>query len=113
MMQGKRGMAQHEPKEPKKKKLPLKERLRLIFNSVSKKELRGVCADTLKDLRKPKEIGIFIVSSIVPGGWIGYAAYRIAKYKYKHKPANDNAPEENGSKPEAARPRKPPAAPKP
>jgi len=80
-----------EPEQnPKKKKLSFKERISLVFNGVSRKELKGVFADTLKDLRKPKEIGIFIVSSFVPGGWIGYAAYRIAKYKYKHKPANDN-----------------------
>lgn len=80
-----------EPEQnPKKKKLSFKEKLNLVFNGVSKKELKAVFADTLKDLRKPKEIGIFIVSSVLPGGWIGYAAYRIAKYKYKHQPANDN-----------------------
>lgn len=85
-----------EPEQnPKKKKLSFKERLNLVFNGVSKKELKGVFADTLKDLRKPKEIGIFIVSSVVPGGWIGYAAYRIAKYKYKHKPANDNVDQDD------------------
>ncbi len=62
----------------KRKNLSIRERLHLVFNSVSRKEIKGVMADTLKDLRRPKEIGIFIVSSVVPGGWIGYAAYRIA-----------------------------------
>ncbi len=103
-------MAKNNPDEPKKKKLSIKEKLHLVFNSVSKKELKGVVADTLSDLRKPKEIGIFIVSSIVPGGWIGYAAYRITKYKHKHHPANDNTAKEPEVKPA---PKKKPPAPKP
>jgi len=86
-------MAEPE-KNPKPKKLSFRQRLSLVFNGVSRKELKGVLADTLKDLRKPKEIGILLVSSFVPGGWIGYAAYRIAKYKFKHQPpANDNTAE--------------------
>jgi len=101
------------PQEPKEKKLSFKEKLNLVFNGVSKKELKGVCADTLKDLRKPKEIGIFIVSSIVPGGWIGYAAYRIAKYKFKHKPANDNAAQETANPKPAEKAKKQPKGPKP
>ena len=77
---------------PKEKKPSFKKRLTTVFNGLSRKELRGVLKDTLKELRKPKEIGILLVSSFVPGGWIGYAGYRIAKYKLDHAPetANDN-----------------------
>lgn len=77
--------------DPKEKKPSFKKRLTTVFNGLSRKELRGVLKDTLKELRKPKEIGILLVSSFVPGGWIGYACYRIAKYKLDHAPpANDN-----------------------
>ena len=51
---GNRAMAKKKPDEPKKKKLSIRERLHLIFNGVSKKELKGVVADTLKDLRDRK-----------------------------------------------------------
>lgn len=102
-----------EPETPKEKKLSFKEKLHLVFNGVSKKELKGVFADTLQDLKKPKEIGIFIVSSIVPGGWVGYAAYRIAKYKFKHPPANDNKAEEAANPKPAPKSKKQPKAPKP
>lgn len=95
---------------PKEKKPGMMKRLKTAFNGVSRKDLKGAFMDTVKDLRKPKEIGIFIVSSILPGGWIGYAAYRITKYKLKHAPANDNpesaAPAE---KPVKKRGKKPPA----
>ena len=40
-------MTKQKPDEPKKKKLSMKERLNLIFNGVSKKEMKGVVADTL------------------------------------------------------------------
>ncbi|MDI1228261.1 MAG: hypothetical protein PSY14_11310 [bacterium] len=96
--------------DPKKKKPSFKKRLTTVFNGLSRKELRGVFKDTLKELRKPKEIGILLVSSFVPGGWIGYAGYRIAKYKLDHAPpANDNeepAPKVD-PKPKAPTPPKP------
>lgn len=84
----------NQDKPEKKKKLSFKQKLNLVFNGVSRKEAKGVLGDTLKELRKPREIGILLVSCFVPGGWIGYAAYRIARYKFKHEqdaPANDNA----------------------
>lgn len=90
---------------PQGKKPPWKQRLKSAFNSVSRKELKAVFWDTAKDLKRPREIGILIVSSIVPGGWIGWAAYRFAKYRRKQKAANDNPP--------PAQDAKPPAAPKP
>ncbi|MCC7038463.1 MAG: hypothetical protein IT560_14335 [Alphaproteobacteria bacterium] len=79
--------------DPKKKKPSFKQSLKTVFNGLTRKELRGVLKDTFKDLRKPKEIGVLLLSSFVPGGWIGYAGYRIAKYKLNHAPppANDNA----------------------
>lgn len=84
----------NQDKPEKKKKLSFKEKLKLVFNGVSRKEAKAVMGDTLKELRKPREIGILLVSCFVPGGWIGYAAYRIARYKFKQEqdaPANDNA----------------------
>lgn len=101
--------------DPKKKKPSFKQRLSTVFNGLSRKEMRGVLKDTLKDLRKPKEIGILLVSSFVPGGWIGYAGYRIAKYKLDHAPeaapeaANDNAAPSAKADPKP----KPPAPPAP
>lgn len=102
-------MTEKNPEEKKPPKLGWKQKLSLVFNGVSRKEWRGVLKETLADLRKPKEIGILVASSFVPGGWIGYAAYRIAKYKFKHPPANDNAAE---AIPEAGVKKKP-DAPKP
>ncbi len=96
--------------DPKKKKPSFKSRLTTVFNGLSRKELRGVLKDTFKELRKPKEIGILLVSSFVPGGWIGYAGYRIAKYKLDHAPsANDNTAPVAGpeNKPKAPTPPKP------
>lgn len=95
---------------PKEKKPGMMKRLKTAFNGVSRKDLKGAFMDTVKDLRKPKEIGIFIVSSILPGGWIGYAAYRITKYKLKHAPANDDVPTESpAAKPAKTRGKKPPS----
>ncbi|HYD19649.1 MAG TPA: hypothetical protein VEF76_14340 [Patescibacteria group bacterium] len=93
--------------EPNPKKPKFGQRIKALFNGLSRRELRGVIGNTLKDLRKPKELGILLVSSVVPGGWIGYAGYRIAKYKLAHQPpANDNT-----APPDAVAP-KPPAPPK-
>lgn len=73
----------------KKKKLPFGQRLKAAFNGVSRRELMGVLKDTVKDLRKPKEIALLVGCSVVPGGWIGYGVYRVAKYRRK-KAVNDN-----------------------
>lgn len=79
-----------EKKPEKKKRLSFRQSLRIIFNDVSRKDLKGIFWHTLKDLRKPREIGILLASSFVPGGWIGWFAYRVAKYQF-NKAANDNA----------------------
>lgn len=81
--------AQQEPE--KKKRLSFRQSLRIIFNDVSRKDLKGIFWHTLKDLRKPREIGILLASSFVPGGWIGWFAYRVAKYQFNKAAANDNA----------------------
>lgn len=61
-------------------------------------DLRGTAGETLKDLRKPKEVGILIVAIIVPGGMFGWGAYRLQKFKGR-KPANDNLPAPDSQKP--------------
>ena len=78
-----------EKGKPEKKKLSLKRRLKEAFNGVSRKELGAIFKETLKDLRRPQEIGLLVGCSIIPGGWIGYGVYRVAKHRQK-KPANDN-----------------------
>ena len=89
------------------KKPGLKQRIKNAFNGVSRKDVPGVLKHTLQDLSKLKEIALLVASSFVPGGWIGYGAYRVAKYKRRHPPANDD-------KAAAAVTRAPkPAAPKP
>jgi hypothetical protein len=93
--------------EPDKKKLSFRQRCREAFNGVSRRDWINVAKDTLKDLRRPQEIALLVGCSFVPGGWIGYGIYRIAKYRHK-KAANDN--------PEQPRPEnkpKPPAPPAP
>lgn len=79
--------------------------MRQFFNKASNKftHIRRKTADgvklfakigkhTLKDLRTPKEIGMFIVAAFVPipGAAAAYIAYRIIKYNNSKKPANDN-----------------------
>lgn len=101
---------ENPPENPKEKKPGMMKRLKTAFNGVSRKDLKGAFMETARDLRQPKEIGIFLVSSILPGGWIGYAAYRITKYKLKHAPANDNAPAESpAEKPAKKRGKNPPS----
>jgi hypothetical protein len=75
--------------EPDKKKPSFRERLRESFNGVSKREWMGVIKYTLEDLRRPKEIALLVGCTFVPGGWIGYGIYRVAKFK-RRRAANDN-----------------------
>jgi hypothetical protein len=79
------------------KKLSWRQRAKIVFDDVSKREAFGVIKDTAKDLRKGKEIAILAGSSVIPGGWIGYGAYRVAKYRAKKNAANDNIPPESGA----------------
>src|SRR5262245_4795193 len=83
------GKNEPEGREPGKKKLSFFQSLREAFNGVSRKEWKNILKDTLKDLRKPQEIGLLVGCSFIPGGWIGYGVYRVAKYRHK-KAANDN-----------------------
>ncbi|TAL37285.1 MAG: hypothetical protein EPN97_05510 [Alphaproteobacteria bacterium] len=97
---------QPEENRPEKKKLSFKQRLKEAFNGVSRKELAAIFRDTLKDLRRPQEIGLLVGSSFIPGGWIGYGVYRVAKYRRK-KAANDNPepePEPKESRPKGPKP---------
>lgn len=95
---------QPEEKRPEKKKLSFKQRLKEAFNGVSRKELGAIFKETLKDLRRPQEIGLLVGCSFIPGGWIGYGVYRVAKHRHK-KAANDN-PEQppKESKPKGPKP---------
>lgn len=79
-------------KEPGNQKKPFLQRLRDIFRHASMKEIAGVLKDTVRDLKKPKEIGILITGSFIPGGWVGYGIYRIQLYR-KKKAANNNTPQ--------------------
>jgi hypothetical protein len=96
---------QPEEKRPEKKKLSLRQRLKEAFNGVSRKDLGAIFKDTLKDLRRPQEIGLLVGCSFIPGGWIGYGVYRVAKYRRK-KAANDN-PEQPPKESKDARPKGP------
>lgn len=79
------------PEKEAAKKPTLKQRLKLVFNNVSRKDLKGIFWHTLKDLRKPREIGILLASSFVPGGWIAWFAYRVAKYQFNKAAIANNA----------------------
>lgn len=83
-------------KPEKKKKRTLRERWKDALGGISREEILAVTKDTLDDLRRPREIFALVASSFVPGGWIGYGAYRVHKYR-KKKSANDNKkPKEQG-----------------
>jgi len=90
--------------EDNNRKQNWRQRLSAAFNGVSRKDAGRILASTLKDLRKPKELGILAVSSLLPGGWVGYAAYRVTKYKLQKPPANDDKP---GAPPKPKRPKPP------
>jgi hypothetical protein len=68
------------------------------LRSLSMDDLRGTAGETLKDLRKPKEISILIIAIIVPGGMFGWVGYRLHKFR-SQKPANDNPPAPDSQKP--------------
>lgn len=77
------------------------------LRSLTMKDLRGAAGETLKDLRRPKEVGILIVAIIVPGGMFGWGAYRLQRFKSR-KPANENLPPPEDQKPPGPKqPRKP------
>lgn len=97
-----------EKPDDKNRKPNWRQKLSAAFNGVSRKDAGRILASTLRDLRKPKEIGILALSSFLPGGWVGYAAYRVTKYKLQKPPANDDTP-----KPPPGKNPKPPAPPKP
>jgi hypothetical protein len=82
-------MGKKPKKEPGEKKPSFSQRIKQAFNGVSRKEWMNVVKDTVKDLRKPQEIALLVGCSFLPGGWIGYGIYRIAKYRHK-KASNDN-----------------------
>ena len=85
-------MSENPDEKAKPEKLSWRQRAKIVFDDVSKREAFGVIKETAKDLRKGKEIAILAGSSVIPGGWIGYGAYRVAKYRAMKKAANDNTP---------------------
>lgn len=82
--------------DPKRKK-SLRERFNEAFPDVSRDEWKRIAKDTLRDLRDPKEIALLLGGAVVPGGFIGYGAYRVVKYRQKQA-ANDNKPSSQGKK---------------
>lgn len=59
------------------------------MRGITLRDLGGTAAHTVRDLRKPKEIGILVVAMIVPGGMFGWSAYRLKQFKDKTS-ANQN-----------------------
>jgi hypothetical protein len=89
-------------KPEKKKKRTLRERWNDALGGLSREDVYEITRDTLDDLRRPKEVFALVASSFIPGGWIGYGAYRVHKYR-KKKAANDNkSPKKPG--PDAPKP---------
>jgi hypothetical protein len=93
-----------------------KDQLRAQFNKAVKglrsltfRDLTGTTGQTLRDLRKPKEIGLLLVAIVVPGGMMGWGAYRLKKFKsgqdaFGNKPANENQPQSPQQKKPAPKP---------
>ncbi len=80
-----------DKKPDKKRKKTLRERFNEALPDVSKEEWREIIIDTLQDLREPREIALLLGGAVIPGGFIGYAAWRVQKRRDK-KAANDNSP---------------------
>lgn len=93
--------------EPGKKKPSFREKMREAFNGVSRREWIKILKHTASDLKRPQEIAVLVGCSFLPGGWIGYGIYRVAKYRHK-KAANDNP-----GNPEAKNKPRPPKPPRP
>ncbi|MBI1215075.1 MAG: hypothetical protein GC185_04555 [Alphaproteobacteria bacterium] len=106
-------MKKDPKKKPDGKKPGFFKKISNTFNRVAKQKWGGIFRHTLSDLRSPKEILLLLGSSVVPGGWVGYGAYRIAKYKMGKKPANDDNPPPEGNKPDAQKAPKKGKKPKP
>lgn len=96
-----------KPKSEKKKKDPrsLKEKFNAARKGLKWKDLKGIGWETLKDLRRSKEMFALVASSFVPGGWVGYAVYRVVKYRNGQPPANDNTEQKKPKPPQ----KKPPS----
>lgn len=78
------------------KKPGLGKRCRSAFKKAAGQNWKGILRQTARDLKDPKELALLATSTVVPGGWIGYGSYRIAKFNLtKDAPAvtadNDNA----------------------
>ena len=101
--------------EPDKKKPSFFRRLKDAFNGISRKDWIPIAKETLKDLKRPQEIGLLVGCTFIPGGWIGYGVYRIAKYRLQKEAANDNTgkPEPEARPKQQKKPPKPPKHPKP
>jgi len=76
----------------------LRQRCRNAFQNVSRRDVVGVVKHTAKDLKSLKEISMLATATFIPGGWVGYGAYRINQYRKKMndelaKGDNDNMPQ--------------------
>lgn len=69
-----------------KKWRKLKKEFNDTFKDLSWKETRAVGKETLKDLKRPKEIFKLAAAAVTPGGAIAYPTYRIRKYRKDKKP---------------------------
>jgi len=80
----------------KRRYASLRQEFNNTFRGLQWKDGWGVTKETVKDLRHPKEMLKLTVSAVagivMPGGWIGYVAYRIHHYRKVQKAANDNTP---------------------
>lgn len=77
-------------KNPKKEPCFLRREFNKSFKGLHWKDAGPITKDTLVDLWSVKELFTLAASSFVPGGWLGYAVYRVRKYNLKQKPANDD-----------------------
>lgn len=59
------------------------------MRSLTLRDLSGTAIATIKDLRKPREMGLLVVALIVPGGTVSWCVYRLQKFKSAQTPAND------------------------
>ena len=96
-----------KPKPDKKERQTLREKFNAIFKGLKWKDVGGIGKETLKDMKRPKEIFAFVASSVIPGGWFAYAFYRVAKYRKGQNPSNDNTEPKNPPEPPKNKPPSP------
>jgi len=73
-----------------KSSLGLASKFNKFVRRVKLKDIYATAVQTVKDMKSPKEIGVFISALIIPGGLPAYFTFKLTKYMQNKESANDN-----------------------